>query len=340
MSRQTPPSRNDAAQPQSMDDILAQIRQLVSDETSAQAGPAPTRPSEQTHSVPGSGDLQGSGRTGELGSPAVPSESVPTFPATSEAPAKPVPAGDPPTNLDPRAGGEVASDPAAGSGADIKRFEQNFQSSSKGQGEAFGDARAELPTPGPELDRTPIPTVTPPPQSPPPSPQSSAASALDRLRTSLAPTEPKPASAGAEPGPAKTETAPAATPLASRPEASPAPAPVTEQPAKNDTAAPNARLQERIAAEVTPLPVAAPVSPAQKSPKADLDKPTADAGKADNQARASGSLSAAHPALEALVADALKPMLRKWLDANLERVVNKAVAEELARRRKGGDDRS
>jgi cell pole-organizing protein PopZ len=40
-----------------------------------------------------------------------------------------------------------------------------------------------------------------------------------------------------------------------------------------------------------------------------------------------------HSAIEAMVADLVRPMLKDWLDANLPRVVEKMVAKEIARLR-------
>jgi cell pole-organizing protein PopZ len=40
-----------------------------------------------------------------------------------------------------------------------------------------------------------------------------------------------------------------------------------------------------------------------------------------------------HNAIEAMVSDMIRPMLKEWLDANLPRVVEKMVAKEIARLR-------
>jgi len=76
-------------------------------------------------------------------------------------------------------------------------------------------------------------------------------------------------------------------------------------------------------------------------------KPIDDSLLAEKSATASrnalAQLSAAKPApkaatatdtvLEALVVEALRPLIKDWLDANLPRVVEKMVAKEIARLR-------
>ncbi len=51
------------------------------------------------------------------------------------------------------------------------------------------------------------------------------------------------------------------------------------------------------------------------------------------KAKTAESMDPTHNAIEAMVADLLRPMLKDWLDANLPRVVEKMVAKEIARLR-------
>ncbi len=105
-------------------------------------------------------------------------------------------------------------------------------------------------------------------------------------------------------------------------------------------------LTDPVAVELVPAPAAEPIEPAP-APKAKLDEPVPAEVKptlvSQNTANASRSSLAALSAmivkpdivgsdtLEGLVRDMLKPLLADWLDANLPEIVERQVAQEIAR---------
>ena len=199
-----------------------------------------------------------------------------------------------------------------------------------------GEAALE-PQPQPQLEAQ---AKAPEPAPAPMSASDEAASALERaiaaLRAGHVPTsitefmpqpEPQPPVFASQPEP---ESAP-------EPEPEPAPEPepeletelvltefeadmIVEEPVEFEAAAPS-EPEESSAWGGDPAPWAGAPEP--------LVEPERPAARANGGSHGTASLDAAHKTLEDSVKDMLRPMLRQWLDENMNRVLTSALREEL-----------
>jgi uncharacterized protein len=135
-------------------------------------------------------------------------------------------------------------------------------------------------------------------------------------------------------------SAPAATPPAPTPDpparnapaAMPQPSPVTASAVK--------AADPALAHEVTLVAAAAEQAAARLPAAAPSPVPNGKAAPADEALQLPSALldTAHNRALEAMVLDLLKPMLRQWLDENMPRLVAEALDDEVKRVRKRGVD--
>ncbi len=102
------------------------------------------------------------------------------------------------------------------------------------------------------------------------------------------------------------------------------PEPVIARPVASLT---SARIEKPL--ETPPQPVSEDMILAEASATASRNA-FAQINKAKTQALPTDPT---HNAIEAMVSDMIRPMLKEWLDANLPRVVEKMVAKEIARLR-------
>ena len=166
-----------------------------------------------------------------------------------------------------------------------------------------------------------------------------------------APAEPSPAAAATPPAEPKltrpevlrasmppffgSSTETAKPPLASEPAASPATSPHVARPQSSAPAAQPA-TDAGMAHEVSLLAAAAEAAAARPPPAAPqpaLNGKAAPAAAASPPGANLASDMAHNRALEVMVLDLLKPMLRQWLDENMPRMVAEALSEEVQRAR-------
>ena len=83
---------------------------------------------------------------------------------------------------------------------------------------------------------------------------------------------------------------------------------------------------------------AAAARPPQAAPQPVLNGKAAPAAAAPSPSATLASDMAHNRALEVMVLDLLKPMLRQWLDENMPRMVAEALGEEVQRARAGKGD--
>jgi cell pole-organizing protein PopZ len=171
-----------------------------------------------------------------------------------------------------------------------------------------------------------------------------------------APAEPPPAAAAMPPAEPKltrpevlrasmppffgSSTEAAKPPLASEPAAPPAASPHVKRPQSSAPAA-QAATDAGMAHEVSLLAAAAEAAaarPPPATPQPALNGKAAPAAAAPSPSATLASDMAHNRALEVMVLDLLKPMLREWLDENMPRMVAEALSEEVQRARAAKGD--
>lgn len=186
----------------------------------------------------------------------------------------------------------------------------------------------------------PAPEVEPPSLGSAPEPQTAAA------KTPAEPKLTRPEVLRASMPPffgSSTEAArPAATPVEPAPQPAAAPQPTRPQGAASAAPAVQATADASIAREVSLLAAAAE-SAAARPPQAAPPQPVLNGQDAPAVAAPSPSATLAsdvahNRALEVMVLDLLKPMLRQWLDENMPRMVAEALSEEVQRARAAKGD--
>ena len=196
----------------------------------------------------------------------------------------------------------------------------------------------------------PAPGATPAPAAPAPAPaQPIAAAPAAAKPTPPAVTAPGPAATSAPQATAPAPTPPGATPAAAPAKPTAASAPTAPAPAAQPGAP--APAAAKPAAPPAPAPAPNATAPAATAPAAGQAGPAAQSASATTApapgvpASASATeppgTAAAPPAvaaplgdvrtLEDTVVELLRPMLRKWLDDNMPRIVEKALRVEIAR---------
>jgi uncharacterized protein len=136
-----------------------------------------------------------------------------------------------------------------------------------------------------------------------------------------------------------SSTEAAKPPLAPEPAAPPATSPHVTRPQSAALAAP-AGADAGMAHEVSLLAAAAEAAAARPPPAAPQPALNGKAAPAAASPPSANLVSdmAHNRALEVMVLDLLKPMLRQWLDENMPRMVAEALSEEVQRARTAKDD--
>lgn len=137
-----------------------------------------------------------------------------------------------------------------------------------------------------------------------------------------------------------SSTEAAKPPLASEPAAPPASSPHVTRPQSSAPAA-QAATDAGMAHEVSLLAAAAEAAaarPPPAAPQSALNGKAAPAAAASSTSANLASDLAHNRALEVMVLDLLKPMLRQWLDENMPRMVADALSEEVQRARAAKGD--